>query len=139
MAATTQARDTKQYGIDPIAQQLSVPMKANTKVNKGSLVVADLGLAAPGRTATALVALGRAENDVDNTGGAASAKSVTVRRGTFKWANSSAGDLIAQTELGKTVYIVDDQTVAKTDGTGTRSIAGKCLGVDSSGVWVETL
>ncbi|MFB0515162.1 MAG: hypothetical protein ACETWG_00985, partial [Candidatus Neomarinimicrobiota bacterium] len=33
-------------------------------------------------------------------------------------------------------YIVDDQTVAKTDGTGTRSPAGFIEDVDSNGVWV---
>jgi hypothetical protein len=32
---------------------------------------------------------------------------------------------------------VDDQTVAKTDGTGARSVAGKVFDVDSGGVWVR--
>ena len=42
-------------------------------------------------------------------------------------------------ELVKTLepYIVDDETVAKTDGTATRSAAGKVVGLDSDGVWVE--
>ena len=34
-------------------------------------------------------------------------------------------------------HLVDDQTVAKTNGGSTRSVAGICRGVDSDGVWVE--
>ena len=33
--------------------------------------------------------------------------------------------------------MVDDQTVAKTDGTGTRSAAGVVVNVDALGVWVD--
>jgi hypothetical protein len=39
--------------------------------------------------------------------------------------------------IGNDCYIVDDQTVAKTNGTATRSIAGKIRAVDAQGVWVE--
>jgi len=39
--------------------------------------------------------------------------------------------------LGKTCYIVDDETVAKTNGTNTRSAAGTVVGVESDGVWVQ--
>ena len=47
------------------------------------------------------------------------------------------GYSVVQADLGKTCYIVDDETVAKTDGTATRSAAGKVVGLDSDGVWVE--
>jgi hypothetical protein len=114
-----------------------VPVAASAVIYAGALVVNNAGYAAPGSVATTLVALGRAEESVDNTGGANGAKSVTVRRGVFKFKNSSAGDAIGLTELGKDVYIVDDETVAKTNGTNTRSVAGKVRGVDSDGVWVE--
>jgi hypothetical protein len=33
--------------------------------------------------------------------------------------------------------VVDDQTVAKTNGSSTRSVAGIVRQVDSDGVWVE--
>jgi len=45
--------------------------------------------------------------------------------------------MIAAAEIGTYCYIVDDQTVAKTDGTATRSSAGKVFDVDAQGVWVE--
>lgn len=117
---------------------IPVPIAANVKIFAGSLVVANAsGYAAPGSTATTLTYLGRAEEQVDNTGGADAAKTVRVRRKkAFKFANL-ATDLVTQAELGKTCYIVDDQTVAKTNGTNTRSAAGKVLGVEADGVWVE--
>ena len=117
---------------------IGVPVAANAKIYAGALVVANAtGYAAPGSTATTLTYLGRAEASVDNTGGADGAKTVMVRRKVaFKFANLAA-DLVTQADLGKTCYIVDDQTVAKTNGTNTRSAAGKVLGVESDGVWVE--
>ena len=39
--------------------------------------------------------------------------------------------------MGSDCYIVDDQTVAKTNGTNTRSVAGKIIAVDADGVWVK--
>jgi hypothetical protein len=54
------------------------------------------------------------------------------------FANSASGDLIAQTEVGSNVYVVDDQTVAKTSNSNARSIAGRVWKVDATkGVLVE--
>lgn len=133
MAALTKDRDTQRKS-DP--DLYAFPVKAATTIFAGSLVVNDAGVAAPGRTATTLKALGRAESYVANPG-AAGAEKVTVRRGVFRFGNSSAGDAIALSDVGANCYIVDDQTVAKTDGTGTRSIAGVVRDVDAQGVWVE--
>jgi hypothetical protein len=141
VAALTAVRLTPQLG-NPSSvtiAKLKLPMKASTKIYAGSLVCIDAGYAAPARTATGLVVVGRAESTVDNSAGAAGDKVIEVCRGTFKWANSSAGDLIAQADVGKLVYAVDDQTVAKTDGTGARTAAGVAWQIDSDGVWVEHL
>jgi hypothetical protein len=91
----------------------------------------------PGATAVGLKAAGRAEEYVANAGldGAAT---VRVRRGAFKWKNAVA-DAVAQANVLGDCYVVDDETVAKTDGTGARSKAGKVLAVESDGVWVETV
>lgn len=117
---------------------ISVPVAAAAKCYAGGMAVANAsGYAAPGSTATGLTYLGRFEETVDNTGGSNGAKSVLVRRKqAFKWKNSLT-DAVTQAELGQTCYIVDDETVAKTDGAGTRSAAGKVLGVEADGVWVE--
>ncbi len=71
--------------------------------------------------------IGRCEAFVDNSGGADDAVTVKARRGTFRWANSAAGDAITAADIGSDCYIVDDQTVAKTNGTNTRSVAGKIM------------
>jgi hypothetical protein len=117
---------------------IAVPVATGVKIYAGALVAASAtGFATPGATATTLTYLGRAEAQADNTTGANGAISVQVRRNkAFKFANLGA-DLVVQADLGKNCYIVDDQTVAKTSGGGTRSVAGKVLGVESDGVWVE--
>jgi hypothetical protein len=56
----------------------------------------------------------------------------------FRWENSANADLITQAEVGTDCYIVDDQTVAKTSATNTRSKAGRVVSVDDAGVWVAT-
>lgn len=116
---------------------ISVPVAANVRIFAGALVAASAaGLATPGATAATLTYLGRAEEQVDNTGGAASAKSVLVRRGeAFKFANLAA-DTVTQASLGKLCYIADDQTVAATSAVNTRSAAGLVIGVEADGVWV---
>lgn len=117
---------------------IAVPVAAAVKIYGGALVAANAaGFATPGATATTLTYLGRAESNVDNTAGANGAKTVSVRRRlAFKFKNSGA-DPVTQAELGKVCYIVDDETVAKTNGTATRSAAGIVVGVESDGVWVQ--
>lgn len=136
MTALAAARNTKQLGPEPLPRTLAIPVKASTKIWRGSLVVIDAGYAAPARAATGLFAVGRAKATVDNSSGAAGALTVEVEPGIFLWGNSSSGDLIAQADVGKVCYAVDDQTVALTSNSGARSAAGRIIAVDSSGVYV---
>lgn len=117
---------------------LPFAVAAGAKIYGGGLTALNAnGYAVRGSVSTTLTYLGRAEETVDNTAGANGDKTVLVRRKkAFKFLNS-ATDPVGQADLGKVVYIVDDQTVAKTDGTGTRSPAGKLLGIDTDGVWIE--
>lgn len=131
--ALTAARNTKQRS----GHVLDFPVKASTHCYQGGLAVLNAGYAAPGTAATGLVAVGRFEADADNSAGAAGAIKARVMPGIFKFANSAAGDLIAQANVGADCYIVDDQTVALTNGTNTRSRAGIIVAVDSDGVWVQ--
>lgn len=109
---------------------------AGVKIYAGALVAIENGYLVPGKTATGLLAQGRAEETVDNTGGAAGAQRVPAERGTFLFANS-ATDAVVQADVGKECFIVDDETVAKTNGTNTRSRAGIVRAVETGGVWVE--
>lgn len=115
---------------------IGVPVAAGAKIYAGALVAVNAdGFAVPGATATGLVYFGRADEYVDNTDFGNGAQVVNVRRGVaFGWANDGS---LTQAHLGKTCYIVDDETVAATDGTGTRSAAGKIVAINSDGVWVE--
>lgn len=112
-----------------------MPVKAGVVIHAGALVANDAGVAAPGRTALNLVGLGRAAETVDNTGGANGAQRVPIEAGCFHYANS-ATDPVTAASINKDVFIVDDETVAATNGTNTRSMAGKCFDLDDGGVWV---
>lgn len=134
MAALTADRATPERD----GATFEFPVEANTKIWAGSIVMLNAtGNATKGAAATGQIAVGRAEVTADNSAGAAAAKTVTVKAGVFRYANSAAGDAITKAEIGDTCYIVDDQTVAKTDGTGARSAAGKIVDVDAQGVWVR--
>lgn len=131
MAALTAARNTKSR----IGNVKDYPIKAATTCIQGGIAVLDAGYAAPGRTAVGLIAVGMTLETAAAV--AAGDNSARVEEGTFKFANSAAGDLIAQANVGADCYIVDDQTVALTNGGATRSRAGKIAAVDADGVWVQ--
>lgn len=134
MVALAKDRDTQPR--DGIRRTRSVA--ANAVIFTGAIVVRNAaGFAAPASTALGLHALGIGQDAVDNTGGADGAKSVDVDAGVFQVANSAGADEITAADIGTDCYLVDDQTVAKTDGAGTRSVAGKVFDVDAKGVWVE--
>lgn len=118
------------------AAVITVAVAASANIHAGALIVANAtGFAAPGSTATGLTYLGRAEEAVDNAAGIDGAAHVTImRQRAFKFKNDGS---VTQASLGKLCYIVDDETLAATDGTGTRSAAGIVVGIESDGVWVE--
>ena len=114
------------------------PVKGATRLFAGSIVCIDAtGFAVKGATSATLKAVGRAEEAVDNTLGADGALRVPVGSGVFRYANSAAADLITLADVDAACFIVDDQTVAKTSATATRSQAGIIRDVDAGGVWVE--
>lgn len=129
--AGTPARGT--YGI-----------KANVRIFKGALVALDsAGRAMPAGASAggSVIIVGKASATYDNRtgsalGGAADACDVEVEFGTFGWANSTAGEAVAATEVGKLVYAVDDQTVGKTSATATLIVAGVCTEIRDGKVYV---
>ena len=135
MVAATKDRDTQEVA----ARFRAFPMAAAAKVFAGTIAVLDAsGNLNKGTTATTLKCVGVFDQPFDNTGGAAGAISGEAKVGVFgPFANSSAGDLIANADVGADCFIVDDQTVAKTNGTSTRSVAGKVHMVETAGVWVR--
>lgn len=114
-----------------------IPAAASKTFYAGAILCVDAtGFGTPGATATTLKALGVVKRHVTSPA-VAGAVTVEYERGLFRFENSSAADLITLADIGSTAYIVDDQTVAKTNGSNTRSAAGVIRGVDDLGVWIE--
>lgn len=137
MAALTGNRDTQEKA-HPASMIHSFQGADSTQFYRGGMVVIDQadGRLKKGSTDTGLVCVGRCEEDILT--GASNARKVRAKSGIFKWGNSADADLIEADDIGKDCFIVDDQTVALTNGTNTRSKAGTIYDVDSDGVWVFT-
>lgn len=137
MTATTTERNTKKLGSSSEPEVLSLPIAAATALLKGTIICDNgSGYATPGVTSTTIIAAGIADASVDNSAGSAGDLSVPVRRGCFRFANSTAGDAITIAERFDECWLVDNQTVAKTSGGSTRVRAGIIFDVDTYGVWV---
>lgn len=115
---------------------LNGPLAASVAIFVGAIVMRNAaGYLTKGAAATGLVGVGVAQER--RTGGAAAGdERLNFRDGTFRLANSGGADEITIADIGTPCFAVDDQTVAKTDGTGTRSVAGFVADVDAVGVWV---
>ncbi|MBN9504926.1 MAG: hypothetical protein J0I69_02775 [Altererythrobacter sp.] len=117
---------------------LSGGVAASTKVFAGALVMRNAaGYLTKGAAATGAVGVGRAEEQVDNSAGSAGDAVLRYRPGTFRFKNSGSADAITIAEIGDKCFVVDDETVAKTDGSSSRSPAGIVEDVDAQGVWVR--
>ena len=133
MTALTKDRNTHRKDGD----RRQDPVKAATKIFAGSIVCLDAnGYAVPGTTSTTLKARGVAFQQVDNSAGLDGDLTMDSQVGTYCFENDGT-NTVDRTHIGATAYIVDDQTVASTDGAGTRSALGTVIDVDARGVWVE--
>lgn len=125
-----------------------LPVAAGEVIYVGALAAIDTaGNVVPAADAASLRVLGRCEGSpgpgltgqsADNSDGDAGDVTVNIKRGIFKFDNSS-GDAVTKVEIGKTVYVEDDQTVNKTGGTNHVK-AGVAVGLDDddASVWVDT-
>lgn len=106
------------------------PMAASTDIPLGAIVsvVSGTGYAINGATALTHLVQGIAKQGKNNTG-AAGAKTIEYEYGVFPFTNSAGGDEITQADYGKPVFLVDNDTAAKTSGSGTRSVLGICMGL----------
>lgn len=134
MTALTQDRNT----IRRDGHQLEPGVAANARIYAGAMAAINAaGFAVRASADATLKVIGMAEHRADNTGGADGDIRVRVRKGAYLYGNSAAGDAITLADVGSTCYVVDDQTVAKTNGAGARPAAGTVFDVDADGVWVK--
>ncbi|MCL7931635.1 hypothetical protein [Halomonas llamarensis] len=131
-----------------LTQNRNTPHRQNTSRNLalaagavvyagGMVAMAANGFVNAASTATGLTAVGVATHYQDNTTGDNGDQHVDVQRGFFGFANSAGADEVTRADIGQVCYMVDDETVAKTSGTDTRSPAGIVDDVDGNGVWVN--
>lgn len=115
------------------------PVAASVLIYTGAMVALDSsGYVRPARVSTTDKVVGTAKHRADNSAGAAAAISLEVESDyAVAMVNSASSDAIALTDIGSDCYAVDDQTVALTNGTSTRTRAGKIQNVTTDGVWVR--
>lgn len=116
----------------------NVPVKAGAVIVAGLAAAVDAtGYAVPVTAATGLTYLGRYEDSVDNSTGGNGDVYVLVRNACAFQFDNSTTDPVTQASFGKLCYLADGQTVAKTAASNTLSAAGRVVGIDENGVWVE--
>jgi len=118
MAALAGTFDTKRKN----GALIAYPLAAGARVFQGALVAVTsaTGLAAPAADAAGVVCVGVAYESADNTGGAAGALAVRVQKtGLYRYPKTGA----AQTDVGKTARVVDDNTIT-TAATANGVVAG---------------
>ena len=134
MSALTAARRTKAW-LRPESLDIEHTLKASTTIQQGSIVQLDAnGLAIPASKAANQLTAGMALDHAES--GATGDTFVTVRSGVFRW-DILAGDPVTRADIGKDVYIEDDQTIRRQSNANSTK-AGRLLGVDAQGAWVAT-
>lgn len=136
MAALTgdRALQKRHYG------DRNFPVSGNVVLYENAMVGLTVpgGLLRPAGLGATDVIVGVVKRRYDNRNGAANAISAEVESDSVRpMFNSAGGDTITLSDIGKACYAVDDQTVALTDGTGTRAQAGVIHQVTEAGVWVR--
>ena len=140
MALTQDRKVQERAGVDaghPIAA-------ASATIFAGAIVLLKAGEAIPGREgdgadnaakaaeAATFVAIGIARKTVTAADGM-----VPTRAGCFLFRNATAADAITRADIGKAAYVIDDETVGKTNPNTIRAKAGTIIDVESVGVWVR--
>lgn len=110
------------------------------KVYAGTIAMLNTaGYAIMGAATGTLKILGVFNEQKDNSAGSAGDLSAEVITGEFRFENSAGADEVTLADIGKVVYVVDNETVAKTSNKGARPVGGICTDIDDYGVWVKML
>lgn len=134
--ALTEGRNTAEIANG--ARTVVLPV-AKTIIYGGAMVALDAsGNAVPAKKAADTIVVGRAEETVDNSAGAAGDLTIKVKRGVFIFDNDPASaNKVTQAHVFKDCYVIDDCTVTSL-ATGS-SVAGKVISVSADGVAVEII
>ena len=127
MVKTTQSKTIKRRSGDKIA----LTVKSGETIYGGALVMLDGAEAIDAKTVANKMTVGIAVAD------AKGGEVVEVETGVFAFANSTSTDTLTKADIGNNAFVIDNQTIAKTDGSSARSIAGTVVDVDADGVWIR--
>jgi len=116
------------------ARQFEATVKTGETVYRGSLTArsAVTGLAETAKADATLTVVGLATDQVTGDGQAR----VPYERGCYLVKND-ATDPVTAGDIGKTAYVVDDETVSISSDTDARPAAGIVRELDTNGVWLE--
>jgi len=134
-----QTHDVKiiRYGTFEGHQQTDQPLTASETVYRGTVAATRSGyiknMATPQSTdvvwglidgAVAFKDTGAGITNPNTTNGGVS---IDIQTGSFVLFAGTSGDALAQSDVGSAVYLIDEVTVGKTNGSATRPVAGTLL------------
>jgi len=133
MTATTTDRNTPAL---LSWRQNQTPLETGSVIPAGVMVAvnASAGKAVNAANTAGLRVRGRSEHAASQTAGDVD---IVTARGVFGFAMSSALLAVAQAQVGKRVYVVDNQTVGLASDASARVVAGKLEEVDGSTAFVS--
>ena len=130
MSALTEVRDTREIAAGGIHYTREFTVASGSTVYAGAITAVNTsGKAVPATSSGAITVVGRAENT------AASGETVRTRSGMFLYSPVNSG-AIGLSDLNKTCYVTDDQTVTLTSGSSA-VVAGVVRDVTAGGVVTE--
>ncbi len=127
---------------------LSAGVAAGAACLQGGLAILASGFARPGRAGQGADAAAQANNAATyraagvfqqsvNGGAADGAVRVDIQEGRWLMRNGAGGDALTVADRGRRCFVIDDNTVGKTNPNNTRCVAGVVIDVDDTGVMVD--
>lgn len=137
MAALTKDVFVNRFGSEGVHEEIAAPLGSAVTVYSGSIALSRAGYlanaSAPQITDTVLGLIGDPAGGtyvktgpgiVGNGSQGTNGVWINILTGSFILASGSGADLLDETTVGASVYVIDEITVGKTNGTGTRPTAG---------------
>lgn len=139
MTAATSNVDTARYGEDAVIRKLfALPVAASTHIYQGTIVALNAsGYLVPASADPSLFVVGVAQEEIDNNPGSNGDLDCKVERGAFAFVNSSSTAAVSSADVGRVAFALDDQTISRTNTSGTLPACGKVIGIQDSKVVIE--
>lgn len=124
-----------EYGTPDGHQMYSQPLKGSATVLGGTAAVLRSGYLVNSADLTPQstdIVMGLIHKQTVNPSTTDGAVACDIETGTFYMKCAGSSDLLTQADVGAKVYLVDNQTIGKTNGGASRPECGTLVNVDSS-------